>query len=186
VRDARARGLAVLPVPGPSAAIAALSVSGLPTDRFLFVGFLPARQGQRRAALDELRDERATLVLYESPLRVAATLRDLLDALGDREAFLCREATKRHEEYKRGRLSSLLAELDARARVRGEVVLIVSGAPAAPATEAPADSELERSFVRLVAEGRTRREAAKQLAKQHGLPAREVYKRLVTKSRHEA
>jgi 16S rRNA (cytidine1402-2'-O)-methyltransferase len=102
VRDARAGAIPVVPVPGPSAAVAALSVSGLPTDRFLFVGFLPARGGARRRALKDLAATRDTLVLYESPVRVVAALADMQEALGDREAFLCREATKLHEEYVRG------------------------------------------------------------------------------------
>src|SRR6516165_8293283 len=107
VRDARAVGIAVLPVPGPSAATAALSVSGLPTDRFLFVGFLPAKAGARREALEALAAERPTLVIFESPVRVVESLADMLAAWGDREAFLCREATKAHEEYVRAPLSSL-------------------------------------------------------------------------------
>src|SRR5262245_46105345 len=104
VRDARAEGIPVLPVPGPSAAVTALSVSGLPTDRFLFVGFLPHKAQARRKALAPLAAQGATLVFYESPLRVRAALLDMEQALGDRQAFLCREATKLHEEYVRGRL----------------------------------------------------------------------------------
>src|SRR6185295_13431002 len=91
VREAREEGLPVVPVPGPSAVVAALSVSGLPTDRFLFVGFLPPRQGARRAALEELASPRETLVFYESPVRVLACLDDMREVLGDRPAFLCRE-----------------------------------------------------------------------------------------------
>src|SRR6185503_8677673 len=97
VRDARAAGLPVIPIPGPSAAVAALSVSGLPTDRFLFVGFLPPKAQARRTALQELEAVRETLVFYESPVRVVAALDDMAAVLGDREAFLCREATKLHE-----------------------------------------------------------------------------------------
>ena len=104
VRDARAAGIPVVPVPGPSAAIAALSVSGLPTDRFLFVGFLPAKAAARRKALEELAAVRETMVFYESPVRVVDALSDMAEVLGDREAFLCREATKLHEEYIRGTL----------------------------------------------------------------------------------
>src|SRR6185295_17836975 len=92
VRAARDAGLAVVPVPGASAAVTALSVSGLPSDRFLFVGFLPSRTLARRAALVELAPRRETLVFYESPLRVCSALGDMREALGDREAFLCREA----------------------------------------------------------------------------------------------
>lgn len=176
VRDARAEGLSVLPVPGPSAAVAALSVSGLPTDRFLFVGFLPSRGGARKAALRELAAARETLVVYESPVRVAAALADMEELLGDREAFLCREATKRHEEYARGRLSELRARLLARPAVKGEIVLVVSGADLAAAAT---DEEPEALFARLVAAGRTRREAVKETARALGLPARDVYRRVL-------
>jgi len=176
VRDARAEGLTVVPIPGPNAAVAALSVSGLPTDRFLFVGFLPARSGARRMALDELAGERETLVFYESPVRVLASLEDMRQALGDRAAFLCREATKLHEEYRRGTLSELAAHLAQRKEVRGEIVLAVSGASEAPAVTTETAESL---FVRLTAEGRTRREAVKAVARALGLPAREVYRRVL-------
>lgn len=172
VRDARAEGLAVVPVPGPSAAVAALSVSGLPSDRFTFVGFLPARSGARGRALADLAPLRETLVLYESPLRVVACLTDMLDVLGDREVFLCREATKIHEEYVRGKASAVLALLAARPEVKGEIVLVVSGAAEAP----PASREdVAATYAALVAAGRTRREAVKETARRHSLPAREVY-----------
>jgi 16S rRNA (cytidine1402-2'-O)-methyltransferase len=176
VRDARAGGIPVVPVPGPSAAIAALSVSGLPTDRFLFVGFLPSRPSARRRALEALRGRRETLVFYESPVRVVGALLDMAAAFGDREAFLCREATKLHEEYARGRLTTLKARLEARAGVKGEIVLVVSGAEeAAPQATEP----LEAVFARLTAAGKTRREAVKQTARLLGLPAREVYRRVL-------
>jgi 16S rRNA (cytidine1402-2'-O)-methyltransferase len=172
VRDARAQGLPVVPVPGPSAVIAALSVSGLPTDRFLFVGFLPPRSGARRRALEELVRERPTLVLYESPVRVVDCLSDMVEILGDRDAFLCREATKVHEEYLRAPLSALRASLAAREAVKGEIVLVVGGAPEA----APAAGQDPVALYRaLAAEGRTRREAVKEAARRLGRPAREVY-----------
>ncbi|MEE8218165.1 MAG: 16S rRNA (cytidine(1402)-2'-O)-methyltransferase [Vicinamibacteria bacterium] len=176
VRDARAEGLSVVPIPGPSAATAALSVSGLPTDRFLFVGFLPARGGPRRRALEQLADVRPTLVIYESPVRILDSLATMAEILGDREAFLCREATKSHEEYLRGRLLGIRAQLAARATIRGEIVLVVAGAPeAAPDTdEAP-----EVLYARFAAEGRTRREAVKEVARRLGLPARDVYRRVL-------
>jgi 16S rRNA (cytidine1402-2'-O)-methyltransferase len=172
VRDARAEEIAVVPVPGPSAAVAALSVSGLPTDRFLFVGFLPPRPGARRRALEELVRERATLVLYETAVRVVAALADMVDVLGDREGFLCREATKVHEEYRRGRLSALRDSLAGREAVRGEIVLVVGGAAAPPPDAGQDPVELYR---RLAAEGRRRREAVKETARRLGRSAREVY-----------
>lgn len=177
VRDARAEDLPVLPVPGPSAAVAALSVSGLPTDRFLFVGFLPARAGARRQALEEIKSVRSTLVFYESPVRARAALAAMAEVLGDREAFLCREATKVHEEYARGRLSGIGELLASRDAVRGEVVLVVAGAPEA----APDESEDPvRLYARLTADGQaTRREAVKEVARRLGLPAREVYRRVL-------
>src|SRR5512143_4023184 len=172
VREARDDGLPVVPVPGPSAGVAALSVSGLPTDRFLFVGFLPPRRGARRRALEELASERPTLVFHESPLRVLDSLADMLAVLGDREAFLCREATKVHEEYVRASLSALRASLAARDSVKGEIVLVVKGAPAPLPS---AQSEPVPLYRELAAEGRTRREAVKETARRLGLGAREVY-----------
>jgi 16S rRNA (cytidine1402-2'-O)-methyltransferase len=178
VRDARAEGLPVVPVPGPSAAIAALSVSGLPSDRFLFVGFLPSRAGARRRAVAELASERATLVVYESPLRVVETLATLAELLGDREAFLCREATKLHEELLRAPLSVLRERLAARTSVKGEIVLVVAGRE----ERAPlAGADPLALYRQLAAAGRTRREAVKEAARQLGLSAREVY-RLVQES----
>ncbi len=172
VREARAEGLRVVPVPGPSAAIAALSVSGLPTDRFLFVGFLPPRSGPRRRALATLAGERTTLVLYESPLRVVELLTEMQEAFGDREAFLCREATKLHEEYRRGPLSALREALSAREAVKGEIVLVVAGASDA----APPDTDPLELYRRLAAEGLTRREAVKEVARRCGRPSRDVYR----------
>jgi len=183
VRDARAGRLPVVPVPGPSAAIAALSVSGLPTDRFLFVGFLPPRPGARRRALEELRAVRTTLVLYESPVRVLGALADMAEVLGDREAFLCREATKLHEEYVRGRLLALRELLGGREAVRGEIVFVVAGAPEA----APPPGETPHTlYARLAAEGRTRRDAVKETARRLGLPAREVYRLVQEEEKGEA
>jgi 16S rRNA (cytidine1402-2'-O)-methyltransferase len=181
VRDARAAELPVVPVPGPSASIAALSVSGLPSDRFLFVGFLPSRAGARRKALEELATERATLVVYESPLRVVETLATMAEVLGDREAFLCREATKLHEEYVRARISELRQRLAARGTVKGEIVLVVAGRKeAAP----PAGADPVALYRTLAAAGRTRRDAVKEVARQLGLPGREVY-RLVQESQDQ-
>jgi 16S rRNA (cytidine1402-2'-O)-methyltransferase len=185
VRAARDTGIPVVPVPGPSAATAALSVSGLPTDRFLFVGFLPSRRGQRRRALLELAAERATLVFYESPVRVLDALEDMIETWGDRDAFLCREATKVHEEYARGPLTRLRESLGSRGGVRGEIVLVVSGAQgdapssAAARPEAIADETPEGLYARLAAEGRTRRDAVKEVARRFALPAREVYRRVL-------
>ncbi len=183
VRDAHADGLPVIPIPGPSAVITALSASGLPSDRFLFVGFLPARSGARRRALEELAARRETLVVYEAPTRILETLDDLLATLGDREAFLAREATKLHEEYRRARLSELRAELGGRESVRGEITLVVAGAAEAPGETAAgmASGETPEALVRrLMAEGRPRRAAVKEVARRTGLPARQLYQRVLS------
>jgi 16S rRNA (cytidine1402-2'-O)-methyltransferase len=174
VSAARDAGRDVIPVPGASAVVAALSVSGLPTDRFFFEGFLPSKAGARRRRLEELAAIAETLVFYESPVRVGAALEEMLSVLGDRAAFLCREATKLHEEYRRGTLSTLQAALEDRERVRGEIVLVVAGAPPAPKAEA---TDVPALFERLVSEGRSRREAVKEVARLTGLPAREIYRR---------
>jgi 16S rRNA (cytidine1402-2'-O)-methyltransferase len=173
VRDARGEGLPVVPVPGACAAVAALSVSGLPTDRFLFAGFLPAKAGARRRSLAELASARATLVFYESPLRVVDALADMREALGDRDAFLAREATKVHEEYVRASLSALRDALAAREAIKGEIVLVVAGAADAPPQ---AGAEPVAVYRAIAASGRTRREAVKEAARRLGLPAREVYR----------
>lgn len=185
VREARELGLKVVPVPGPSAVVSALSVSGLPTDRFLFVGFLPSRSQARRNAIRQLAGRRETLVFYESPRRLVEALEDLRAGLGDRETFLCREATKLHEEYRLSTLSELQTELARRPEVLGEVVLVVAGAPegALPAGagaggEVPPPSP-EQLFEQLLAGGRTRREAVKETARRLGLRSREVYARVL-------
>lgn len=177
VKDARAAGLSVVPVPGPCAAVAALSVSGLPTDRFLFVGFLPSRPGGRSRALEQISARTETLVVYESPQRVLETLGDMLSAFGDRPAFLCREATKLHEEYVQAPLSTLRDLLASRGEVKGEIVLVVAGAPERSEL-APAETP-EEIFAGLVARGLTRRQAVKAAARRLGLPAREVYRRVL-------
>jgi 16S rRNA (cytidine1402-2'-O)-methyltransferase len=137
VRDAVAEGLPVVPVPGPSAAIAALSAAGLPTDRFAFEGFLPARQGKRRERLLSLKGEERVLVFYEAPGRLAAALSDLLEVMGDREVVVARELTKIYEEFIRGRAGDLLESLKGR-QIKGEVVLLV-----APGTPADAPDEFQ-------------------------------------------
>ena len=124
VRACLSSGVPVIPVPGASALMAALSVSGLPTDAFLFVGFLPSRREARHRRLEDLRSETATLVFYEAPHRLRAALSDMRDLLGDRAAFLGREMTKVHEEYVHGPIGSILEH----ASERGESVIVVEGA----------------------------------------------------------
>jgi len=125
VRSAAENNIPVVPIPGPTAAIAALSVSGLPTDRFVFEGFLPAKKG-RRTRLEELAKETRTLILYESPHRLIRTLGDLLETLGDRRISVSRELTKKFEETVRGRLSEVLPVFSGR-KILGEFVLVIHG-----------------------------------------------------------
>ncbi len=135
VRDARAAGVNIVTIPGPCAAIAGLTLSGLPTDRFLFAGFLPAKAGARATAIAELAGIRATLVLYESGPRLAASLAALATGLGDRAAAVAREISKRFEEAVTGTLSELAARY-AEAPPRGEIVIIIAPPGAAPAADA--------------------------------------------------
>ena len=172
VRDARAAGHAVVTIPGPCAAVAALTLAGLPTDRFLFVGFLPPKQAARAAAIAEVAGVRATLVLYESGPRLAVTLAALAEGLGDREAAVTREITKRFEEAVTGTLAELAARY-ADAPPRGEIVVVVAppGPPAAAST-ADADAALAEALTRL-----STGQAASEVAKALGLDRKALYAR---------
>lgn len=140
VRAAVDAGLNVIPIPGPSSALCALEVSGLPTDRFAFEGFLPRKSGRRRARIEELRADPRTLIFFESVHRVRATLAELLEVWGDRPASVSRELTKKFEETKRGTLSALVAWADERTP-RGEYVIVVAGAPRAGRSGGAADED---------------------------------------------
>jgi 16S rRNA (cytidine1402-2'-O)-methyltransferase len=172
VRDARSAGIPVTTIPGPSAVVAALTLAGLPTDRFLFLGFLPPKAGARSAALAEVAALRATLVLYESGPRLAATLTALRDGLGEREAAVVREITKRFEETATGTLSDLAGRY-ADAPPKGEIVIVVGppGEAEAPA-EADVDAALREAMTRL-----STSRAAAAVAEALGVPRREVYER---------
>jgi 16S rRNA (cytidine1402-2'-O)-methyltransferase len=177
VAAAIAAGHAVVPVPGPSAVLAALAGSGLAPVPFAFLGFLPRRAGERAARLAAWRGRPETLVLFESPNRLGGTLRALAEALGERPACVARELTKLHEEWSRGMLGALAERFAAGAR--GEVTIVVGGAASgADAAEpaAPAPSVDER-IAALVADGRGAREIAAALARETGLPRRALYAR---------
>jgi 16S rRNA (cytidine1402-2'-O)-methyltransferase len=162
VRRAVEEGVRVVPVPGASAAIAAVSVSGFPEARFHFAGFLPRKASHRAAMLDELRELRAQLVFYESPQRLSRTLADLRSSLGDRPAMVARELTKLHEELARGALSALEERFSG--EVRGEVVIVVSGALEAP----PADpADLESEIRSRLARGEHPKDIAESLSATH-------------------
>jgi 16S rRNA (cytidine1402-2'-O)-methyltransferase len=178
VAEAAAAGLPVVPVPGASAAVAALAASGLPSDRFLFAGFLPARAGERRRTIAELRPVPATLVLYEAPHRLGEALAALAEGLGDRAAAVARELTKLHEEIRRGTLSTLAAHY-AVEPARGEIVMVIAP-PGEP--EQPSEADLDR----LIAEAlqtRSVKDAAAEVAATTGTAKRDVYRRAVALSR---
>jgi 16S rRNA (cytidine1402-2'-O)-methyltransferase len=172
------QGLRVVPVPGASALITALVVSGIPTDEFFFCGFLPGRAGARRTRLKELGAIPATLIFYEAPHRIAATLKDAYEILGEREAVVARELTKMHEELARGRLSELAARFSSD-KVRGEIVLVIDRTiikPAGAEEGAPSIGAMVATFEN---EGLDHRAALKQAARELGLSRDEAYRRLV-------
>ena len=183
VAAAVAAGLTVTVLPGPSAVTAALAISGLPVDRFCFEGFLPRRAGERGRALAALAAEPRTLVFFEAPHRLAATLLGLVEAFGrDRPAAVCRELTKTYEQVRRGTLREL-AEW-AGGDVRGEITLVVGGAPAAAASVEPA--ELAAAVADREAADESRKDAIAAVARAHGLPKRVVYDAVVTQKRQRA
>lgn len=175
-------GIQVVPIPGPSALVSALITSGLPADVFFFGGFLPPRSGARRTRLAELRSTPATLVFYEAPHRIAATLRDALEILGEREAVVARELTKMHEEIVRGRLSELEARFSTGERARGEMVLVIDRSVIESEPEAGVDgavTSIAELVAKLESEGADHRTALKKAARQLGLSRDEAYRRLV-------
>ncbi|MBB5710317.1 16S rRNA (cytidine(1402)-2'-O)-methyltransferase [Sphingomonas xinjiangensis] len=172
VRDARAAGHAVTTIPGPCAAVAALTLAGLPTDRFLFIGFLPPKMQAKAEAIAEVATIRATLILYESGPRLAATLNALADGLGDREAAVAREITKKFEECVTGTLSQLAARY-AEAPPKGEIVVVVAPPGEAPRpSEDDADAALAEALTRLPTA-----KAASEVAKKLGLDRKALYAR---------
>jgi 16S rRNA (cytidine1402-2'-O)-methyltransferase len=178
VRAAIEAGVPVTTAPGPTAVTTALALSGLPCDRFCFEGFPPRRPGERRAAFAALAAEPRTLVFFEATHRIAATLADLAAAFGpQRPAALCRELTKVYEQVRRGTLGSLATDV-ADDPPRGEITLVVGGAPAAPA-ERPAAADLAAAVAALESSGTPRRAAIASVALTYRLPKREVYNAVV-------
>jgi 16S rRNA (cytidine1402-2'-O)-methyltransferase len=174
VRAAIDAGFRVEAIPGPSAVLAALVSSGLPTDGFIFAGFPPSKSAARRAWLEALAGERRTLVFFEAPHRIRESLAAALAVLGDREAALGRELTKLHEEVIRGRLSDVLSRLG---EPRGEFTVVISGLPVveSESEEQVTDNQLLTEFGRLTEIGMDRREAISELAGRHRLRSREVF-----------
>jgi 16S rRNA (cytidine1402-2'-O)-methyltransferase len=178
VRAALGGGIVVTAVPGPSAVTTAVALSGLPTERFCFEGFPPRRPTQRRARLAELTNEPRTMVFFEAPHRVADTLADLAHAFGpERPAAVCRELTKTYEEVRRGPLGELASWAKAQ-EPRGEITLVVGGAPA-PAVERLTAGDLAAAVAGLEAGGTPRKAAIAAVASAQGMPKREVYAAVV-------
>jgi 16S rRNA (cytidine1402-2'-O)-methyltransferase len=175
VKECVENGVSVTPIPGPSAVLAALMAAGLATDRFYFGGFLPQKSLARRAALDTVKHLRASLVFFDSPRRLAASLADMLAVLGDRPAAVGRELTKLHEEFARGTLAGLAADF-ARRAVKGEIVIVVDGA-----TDTAVPFDLDRALTEAL---RTLsvRDAAATVSEASGLARREVYARALVLS----
>ncbi len=176
IKRAVEEGVPVVSIPGPSAAIAALSIAGLPTDTFTFAGFLPARQAQRQKVLKSLAIEDRTLVFYEAPHRVTETLDDMAAIFGPRKAALIREITKIHEEAMRGTLTEIVEFVKGRKTV-GEYVIIVEGR----GRETPSVDEALREVGELMKRGKGRKEASRIVAEAYDLSARELYDRSLGK-----
>jgi 16S rRNA (cytidine1402-2'-O)-methyltransferase len=181
VRAVQEAGFAVTALPGASAVLTALGVAGLPTDRFFFEGFLPPREGARRARLSELARIPATLVMFESGPRLAASLADLAAVLGPREAAVCRELTKRFEEVRRGDLAVLAQHYATADAPRGEIVVVV----APPPEEAPPEAEEVDALLRQALARASVKDAVAEVAAATGLARRDVYQRALTLGRDD-
>lgn len=180
VVEAAAAGFRIHPLPGASAMLAALVTAGLPTDRFLFDGFLPQKGGQRRNRIAELKALPSTLVLYETGPRLAESLADLAEGLGDRPAAVCRELTKAFEEVRRGPLSQLAAHYAAAGAPKGEIVLVIGP----PLEEPAADDDVDAALTRALAE-HSLKDAVAAVTAATGRPKREVYARALALTKGE-
>jgi len=173
VRAAAAAGYQVSPIPGPTAPMAAIVASGLPTDSFVFLSWLPRKAGQRKKAIQELASERRTMVALEAPHRLCATLEDLEGVFGpERQMAVCRELTKKYEEIVRGSLSEVRLRFE-REDPRGEITLVIAGADWMSEWD---EASVRKAVSRRISEGMRRSEAARQVAAETGWPRREVYR----------
>jgi 16S rRNA (cytidine1402-2'-O)-methyltransferase len=184
VRLAIENNISIISVPGPSALVTALVASGLPTDEFFFGGFLPARSGARRTRLVELRDVPGTLVLYEAPHRLRATLKDAAEVLGGRQAVVARELTKLHEELRRGTLLELAEHYGQSENPRGEIVLLIDRKRDESLSNATSETtDISGLVARFESEGLDHRAALKKAARELGLSRAEAYRMLVLQRR---
>jgi 16S rRNA (cytidine1402-2'-O)-methyltransferase len=173
VRETLNAGWNVTALPGPSAVLAALSVSGMPSDRFFFEGFLPAKENQRRARIKQIKSIPASLILFESAPRIAATLHDLASELGRREAAICRELTKLHEEVRRGALAALAGDYAEGATARGEIVIVIEPPQHQDETSAVNHDTLLHDALRRL----SLKDAVAEIAARTGAPRRMIYQR---------
>lgn len=170
IKRAIEEGVEIVPLPGPTAMIAALAVSGLPTEEFIFAGFLPSKRARRRKALSELRPEKRTLIFYEAPHRILDCLSDMAELFGARRAALVKEITKMHEEIMRGDLSEILENLE-RSTIAGEYVIVVEGQEEKSGNAQDAVREVRE----LMKKGLGRKEAVSRIAEDHGISKKELY-----------
>ena len=173
VAACRERGIRVESVPGPSAVLAALAVSGLPSDRFMFAGFLASAAGARRTQITELSDLAATTIWFETPARLAQSLSDMAEIMGPRQAVVARELTKMHEEVLRGDLAGLASQLADTARLKGEIVVLVAGRSR---DDAAHDDDQIAAMLRAELEGQRLRDAVRAVAETTGLPRNRIYR----------
>jgi len=171
-------GIPVIPIPGASALTAVLSAGGLPTDRFVFDGFLPAKKQERRARLRALSSETGTLVIYEAPHRLTETLNDLAEILGDREIVLAREVSKVHEEFLRGRLTEVAKQVAGR-EIKGELTLLIGGSRGQSEVS---QEQIEEEIRKLKDDGLRVKEIAEILGEKYGYPKKEIYRLALTQS----
>lgn len=181
VRLAIEAGIPVVPLPGPNAGLTGLIASGMDTTRFTFIGFLPKTQKHRLPVLESIKAYEGTLIFYEAPHRIQSVLNEIMAVLGDRQAVLCRELTKKYEQYMRGTLSQLKDELAVQG-ARGEFVILVAGAE--PETMAAADGSVDYASLvqELMDQGVDKKEAVRMVARRCGVPKRSVYQAALTLS----
>ena len=184
IQEAVAKGISVIPIPGVSAAVTALSVAGMPTDSFVFIGFLARKKGKRLQQLTDIVDEPRTIVIYESPRRIGALLEEILDVMGDRYAVLSREMTKLHEEFIRGGVSEIIRGLKERLPLKGECTLLVMGRLQDEAVSMEQIRCAIKKDLRITNGGLSDR--TKEIAKKYGLPKNKVYKEALKIKAEEA
>ncbi|MGB1176064.1 MAG: 16S rRNA (cytidine(1402)-2'-O)-methyltransferase, partial [Candidatus Puniceispirillaceae bacterium] len=173
VAACREQDIPVESVPGPSAVLAALAISGLPSDRFMFAGFLAGATGARRTQITELSNLAATTIWFETPARLAQSLSDMAEIMGRREAVIARELTKMHEEVIRGDLADLASRIASMARLKGEIVLLVAGKPD---DETAFDDDQLAAMLRAELDGQRLRDAVKSVVETTGMPRNRVYR----------